>query len=66
MHADTMAASLRALPDGNLPAIAEADAQRIMDNVVPNPIHEMANPLLEVAIAGLVRADSALKVYAVA
>jgi hypothetical protein len=53
IHADTMADALRALADGDLPDIPADRAQQLVDNVVPDPIHDTAAPLHEAAKAEL-------------
>jgi hypothetical protein len=52
-HADTMAGALRSLADGDLPDIPPERAQQLVDNVLPDPIHEVAQPLQEAAQAEL-------------
>lgn len=52
-HADTMAGALRSLADGDLPDIPPERAQQLVDNVLPDPIHETAQPLQEAAQAEL-------------
>ncbi|HET6807282.1 MAG TPA: hypothetical protein VFH59_17745 [Frateuria sp.] len=49
LHADTMAASLRALHDGEMPSIPADAAQQIVDNVAPDPMHDVAHALHEAA-----------------
>lgn len=53
LHADTMAASLTALHDGELPDIPPERAQQLVDNVLPDPMHEMAQPLHDAAMEDL-------------
>lgn len=59
LHADTMEASLRALADGDLPDIPPERAQQLVDNVLPDPMHETAQPLHEAAKAELPGFESA-------
>jgi len=48
LHADTMAAAMRALTEGDEPNIAPETAQTLADNVLPDPIHEFA-PAIDAA-----------------
>lgn len=58
-HADTMASALRALADGDLPDIPPERAQQLVDNVVPDPMHEQTAALHEAAQAELPGFESA-------
>lgn len=49
MHADTMSAALRSLAEGDEPNIPRETAQKLADNVLPDPIHDMAPFLHEAA-----------------
>lgn len=49
MHADTMQAAMRALAEGDEPNIPRETAQKLADNVLPDPIHEVAPMLHEAA-----------------
>lgn len=48
-HADTMAAALRSLADGDLPDIPPERAQQLVDNVLPDPAREATADLHEAA-----------------
>lgn len=49
MHADTMQAAMRALVEGDEPNIPQETAQKLADNVLPDPIHDVAPILHEAA-----------------
>lgn len=48
-HAETMAESLNRMADGDLPNVHPDVAQKIMDGVLPDPIHAVDEPLHEAA-----------------
>lgn len=45
LHADTMAAAMRSLADGDLPDVPPERAQQLVDNVIPDPMHSWASAL---------------------
>jgi hypothetical protein len=53
LHADTMAAAMRSLADGDLPDVPPERAQQLVDNVIPDPMHDTAQPLHEAALEDL-------------
>ncbi|WP_158885177.1 hypothetical protein [Rhodanobacter sp. L36] len=52
-HAETMADSLTRMADGDLPDVQPDVAQKIMDGVIPDPIHEVDASLHEAAMEDL-------------
>lgn len=53
LHADTMAEAIHSLANGDLPDVPPERAQQLVDNVIPDPMHDMAQPLHEAALEDL-------------
>jgi hypothetical protein len=53
LHADTMAEAIHSLANGDLPDVPPERAQQLVDNVIPDPMHDTAQPLHEAALEDL-------------
>ena len=53
MHADTMTAAIHSLLEGAGPKVSPEIAQKLVDNVLPDPIHEFAPAIHEAALEDL-------------
>ncbi|EIM04114.1 hypothetical protein LRK24_10210 [Rhodanobacter denitrificans] len=58
-HADTMAQALHALSEGDLPTIPPEKAQKLVDGVLPDPVHALAPEVEAAARAELPGYDAA-------